>query len=148
MPRRDLRAGAAATAATQAPANGSTASVTPVGTALDTTQETSPAKLRDQPFTLTHWGATLPERDVTPEEASGPLRPDELEQLAECHRAIDNAGGADGGQHGVRVVGVGQLHDAGVRGAHEPRRRDGCQLGQQRGDGERVAHGWPWHSSH
>ncbi|WP_030348924.1 hypothetical protein [Streptomyces sp. NRRL S-1022] len=89
--RRDLRAGAAATAATQTPTNGSTATAASTGTALDTTQDTSPSKLRDQPFTLAHWGATLPERDVTPEEASGPLRPDELEQLAECHRAIDNA---------------------------------------------------------
>ncbi|MGR7000795.1 hypothetical protein ACU686_26545 [Yinghuangia aomiensis] len=50
----------------------------------------SPA-LRDQPFTLTHWAATLPERDLTPEEANGPLTSDEQLQLAECHRAIDNA---------------------------------------------------------
>ncbi|MGW2426061.1 hypothetical protein ACWC0C_43795 [Streptomyces sp. NPDC001709] len=91
MVRRDLRAGAAATAATQGPANGSTATAASTGTALETTQDTSQSKLRDQPFTLVHWGATLPERDVTPEEASGPLSPDELEQLAECHRAIDNA---------------------------------------------------------
>jgi hypothetical protein len=47
--------------------------------------------LRDQPFTLAHWAATLPERDITPEEASGPLTVEEQEELAECHRAIDNA---------------------------------------------------------
>ncbi|MFF4647478.1 hypothetical protein [Streptomyces sp. NPDC001389] len=54
-----------------------------VGAALD--------KLRDQPFTLAHWGATFPDRDVTPEEASGPLSDEEQQQLAECHRAVDNA---------------------------------------------------------
>ncbi|MER5511523.1 hypothetical protein ABT052_40360 [Streptomyces sp. NPDC002766] len=48
-------------------------------------------RLRDQPFTLTHWAATLPERDVTAEEANGPLTAQEQELLAECHRAIDNA---------------------------------------------------------
>ncbi|MFE4777813.1 hypothetical protein [Streptomyces sp. NPDC056713] len=48
-------------------------------------------RLRDQPFTLAHWGATLPERDITAEEAHGPLSPEEQKQLAECHRAIDNA---------------------------------------------------------
>ncbi|MFF0794161.1 hypothetical protein [Streptomyces spiralis] len=90
MARRDLRAGAAATQATQTPANGSTAPAATTGTALAPTQA-SAAKLRDQPFTLAHWGATLPDRDVTPEEARGPLRPDEQQQLAECHRAIDNA---------------------------------------------------------
>ncbi|MFI9824606.1 hypothetical protein ACIHFC_29755 [Streptomyces sp. NPDC052013] len=50
-----------------------------------------PVRLRDQPFTLAHWGATLPERDITPEEANGPLSAKEQDELAECHRAIDNA---------------------------------------------------------
>ncbi len=96
MPKRkDLRAGAAATVATRTPAPASSPSSPSLpapspGTALEPAQQT-PVRLRDQPFTLTHWGATLPERDVTPEEASGPLTPEEQEQLAECHRAVDNA---------------------------------------------------------
>lgn len=89
MGRRDLRAGAAATAEAQRQANGSAAQAA-TGTTVATTGGTSPA-LRDQPFTLAHWGATLPERDVTPEEASGPLSDEEQLQLAECHRAVENA---------------------------------------------------------
>ncbi|MGW4623468.1 hypothetical protein [Streptomyces sp. NPDC004592] len=89
--RKDLRAGAAATTATRTTtAPGSNAPTPTTGTALATTQP-APARLRDQPFTLAHWGATLPERDVPAEEANGPLSPKELEELAECHRAIDNA---------------------------------------------------------
>ncbi|WP_331729758.1 hypothetical protein [Streptomyces chartreusis] len=95
MPKRkDLRAGAAATTATRTTA--APAPSTPVAspsTALAAAQPgaAAPARLRDQPFTLTHWGATLPEHDVTAEEANGPLSPQEQEELAECHRAIDNA---------------------------------------------------------
>ncbi|MFI1291623.1 hypothetical protein ACH4VM_24690 [Streptomyces sp. NPDC020792] len=63
----------------------------PTGSALATPQPPAAVRLRDQPFTLAHWGATLPERDVTPEEAYGPLTAKEQEELAECHRAIDNA---------------------------------------------------------
>jgi hypothetical protein len=89
-----LRAGAAATTATHTiAAPGPSTPVPSPGTALATTQPgtAAPARLRDQPFTLTHWGATLPERDVTAEEANGPLSLQEQEELAECHRAIDNA---------------------------------------------------------
>jgi hypothetical protein len=50
-----------------------------------------PQRLREQPFSLAHWAATLPERDVTEEEANGPLSAQEREELAECHRAVDNA---------------------------------------------------------
>ncbi|MEU3356098.1 hypothetical protein [Streptomyces sp. NPDC037389] len=87
MGRRNLRAGAQATANAQPPANvvpqGSTGTVVVVAD--------EPDKLRDQPFTLAHWGATLPDRDLTPEDASGPLSDEEQRQLAECHRAVDNA---------------------------------------------------------
>lgn len=92
MPRRDLRAGAAATAATRtAPAATANPPAARPGTALDKHEPAEPARLRDQPFTLAHWSATLPERDVTAQEANGPLSAEEQEQLAECHRAIDNA---------------------------------------------------------
>jgi hypothetical protein len=59
--------------------------------ALAKLEPAQPVRLRDQPFTLAHWSATLPERHITPEEASGPLSAEEQEELAECHRAIDNA---------------------------------------------------------
>ncbi|MFE4678182.1 hypothetical protein [Streptomyces sp. NPDC056723] len=92
--RRDLRAGAAATTAT-ATANSTdstTAQTAATSTAVAVTEPREPApRLRDQPFTLAHWDATLPERDITAEEAHGPLSPEEQKQLAECHRAIDNA---------------------------------------------------------
>lgn len=90
--RRDLRAGAAATAATRTTTTPvpSTPAASTEG-ALATTQSAAVLRLRDQPFTLAHWGATLPERDITPDEASGPLSVEEQEELAECHRAIDNA---------------------------------------------------------
>ncbi|WP_330294075.1 hypothetical protein [Streptomyces sp. NBC_00576] len=90
MARRDLRAGAQATVTAQPPANG-TGPQAPTGTVVATTDGTAPDKLRDQPFTLAHWGATLPEQDLTPEEASGPLSDEEQLQLAECHRAVDNS---------------------------------------------------------
>ena len=89
MPRRDLRAGAEATAKAQPPAT--SAPQAPTGTAVATINGAPPDKLRDQPFTLAHWGATLPERDLTLEEASGPLSDEEQSQLAECHRAVDNS---------------------------------------------------------
>ncbi|MER6138328.1 hypothetical protein [Streptomyces sp. NPDC001815] len=90
MPKRkDLRAGAAATTAT-ATASPSAAAA-PAGSALEPAPRTEAVRLRDQPFTLAHWGATLPERDATPDEASGPLSAGEQKELAECHRAIDNA---------------------------------------------------------
>ncbi|MFD4483219.1 hypothetical protein ACFWPU_44925 [Streptomyces sp. NPDC058471] len=47
--------------------------------------------LRAQPFTMEHWGLSLPEVDATPETAHGPLDADERRQLAEAHRAVDNA---------------------------------------------------------
>ncbi|MFF5808292.1 hypothetical protein [Streptomyces sp. NPDC012746] len=90
--RRNLRAGAAATTQAQRQANGSAGDTT--DTAVAATEGAPPAQppaLRDQPFTLAHWGATLPERDVTPEEANGPLNDEEQLQLAECHRAVENA---------------------------------------------------------
>jgi len=90
MARRDLRAGAQATASAQPPANG-TAPHAPAGTVVAAIDGAAPDKLRDQPFTLAHWGATLPERDLTPEEASGPLSDEEQSQLTECHRAVDNS---------------------------------------------------------
>lgn len=91
MARRDLRAGAQATANTHPSANG-TAPQAPTGTVVvATTDSTAPDRLRDQPFTLAHWGATLPERDLTPEEANGPLSDEEQLQLTECHRAVDNS---------------------------------------------------------
>lgn len=92
MARRNLRAGAQATDNAQPPANGTGPQAPTPGTVVVTT-DGAPAldKLRDQPFTLAHWGATLPDRDLTPEEASGPLSDKEQLQLAECHRAVDNA---------------------------------------------------------
>ncbi|GAA1377163.1 hypothetical protein ACFPK5_00430 [Streptomyces beijiangensis] len=86
---KDLRAGAAASQPAGSPATASAAGSSPV--AVETPPETTPVRLRDQPFTLTHWSATLPDRDVTAEEANGPLNETEQEELAECHRAIDNA---------------------------------------------------------
>lgn len=92
MVRRDLRAGAEATDAAQPQANGTAPPAPTPGTAVVAVEgAASLDKLRDQPFTLAHWGSTLPDRDVTPEEASGPLSDDEQLQLAECHRAVDNA---------------------------------------------------------
>lgn len=90
--RKNLRAGAAATTATRttAPSAASTPTVSTT-TALATSGPAELVRLRDQPFTLAHWSATLPERDITPEEAHGPLSAQEQEDLAECHRAIDNA---------------------------------------------------------
>jgi hypothetical protein len=79
----------AAQAAEEKPA----ASGTP-GTAVAVPGQAAAAqaqRLREQPFSLSHWSATLPERDVTEEEATGPLTAQEQEQLTECHRAIDNA---------------------------------------------------------
>lgn len=90
MRRRDLRAGAAATAAAAQKPPAETAAPGATGTTALEAAGNTPA-LRDQPFTLTHWAATLPDRDPTPEEASGPLSHDEHLQLIECHRAIDNA---------------------------------------------------------
>ncbi|MGW5043048.1 hypothetical protein ACWEQK_33395 [Streptomyces parvulus] len=87
MARRDLRAGAAATVA----AGPTAPSAANTSTALAKTEPAEPMRLRDQPFTLAHWSATLPERDITPEQANGPLSDGEQEELAECHRAIDNA---------------------------------------------------------
>ncbi|MFC7844423.1 hypothetical protein [Streptomyces sp. NPDC057382] len=90
--RKDLRAGAAATAATRTMAPSATsAPVASTGSALAKPEPTGTVRLRDQPFTLAHWSATLPERDITPEEASGPLSAEEQKELTECHRAIDNA---------------------------------------------------------
>lgn len=91
MGKRDLRAGAKATANAQPPANGTTSQAPATGTVVVAAGGAPLDKLRDQPFTLAHWGATLPERDLTPEEASGPLSDEEQLQLAECHRAVDNA---------------------------------------------------------
>lgn len=48
-------------------------------------------QLRAQPFTMEHWALSLPERDATPETAHGPLDEQEQKQLAEAHRAVDNA---------------------------------------------------------
>ncbi|MFJ2112426.1 hypothetical protein ACIOEX_11125 [Streptomyces sp. NPDC087850] len=61
------------------------------GLAVSDSQGPTDVRLRDQPFTLAHWAVTLPDRDVTAEEASGPLSDEERQQLAECHRAVDNA---------------------------------------------------------
>lgn len=58
--------------------------------ALPEQSGSGPTRLREQPFSLAHWSATLPERDVTEEEAHGPLSPEEQDQLDECHRAVDN----------------------------------------------------------
>ncbi|MFD0555293.1 hypothetical protein ACFQ0X_43540 [Streptomyces rectiviolaceus] len=40
---------------------------------------------------MEHWGLTLPDVDATQDSAHGPLDEDEQRQLAEAHRAIDNA---------------------------------------------------------
>lgn len=40
---------------------------------------------------MEHWALSLPDADATPETASGPLEEYEQRQLAEAHRAIDNA---------------------------------------------------------
>lgn len=47
--------------------------------------------MRAQPFTMEHWGLTLPDVDATPETANGPLNEHEQRLLAEAHRAVDNA---------------------------------------------------------
>ncbi|MDO0929859.1 hypothetical protein QQY24_32630 [Streptomyces sp. TG1A-8] len=47
--------------------------------------------MRAQPFTMEHWGLTLPDVDATPETANGPLDEHEQRLLAEAHRAVDNA---------------------------------------------------------
>ncbi|MGW6247954.1 hypothetical protein [Streptomyces roseolus] len=47
--------------------------------------------MRAQPFTMEHWGLTLPDVDATPETANGPLDEQEQRLLAEAHRAVDNA---------------------------------------------------------
>lgn len=91
MGKRNLRAGAEATVKAQQTPNGSAAPAAAPGTEVATTEGASPENLRDQPFTLAHWGVTVPERDVTAEEARGPLNGAEQQQLAECHRAVDNA---------------------------------------------------------
>ena len=52
------------------------------GQRLEPRQPTEPVPLRDQPFTLAHWAATLPERDVT---ARGGER-------AAQHRGTEGAG--------------------------------------------------------
>ncbi|MFI1004918.1 hypothetical protein ACIP10_36060 [Streptomyces galbus] len=54
-------------------------------------QPAEPPQMRAQPFTMEHWGLTLPDVDATPETASGPLDEQEQRLLAEAHRAIDNA---------------------------------------------------------
>lgn len=89
--RRNLRAGAEATAATSGVGTGGGTEATPGTVAVLEPASSSPARVRDQPFTLAHWSVSLPERDVTAEEASGPLSDLEQRQLAECHRAVDNA---------------------------------------------------------
>ncbi|MGW2181233.1 hypothetical protein ACWCXX_24670 [Streptomyces sp. NPDC001732] len=52
---------------------------------------TDPSQVRAQPFTMEHWGLTLPDVDATPETAHGPLDEQEQRLLAEAHRAVDNA---------------------------------------------------------
>ncbi|MFG3142477.1 hypothetical protein ACGFZA_40500 [Streptomyces sp. NPDC048211] len=47
--------------------------------------------MRAQPFTMEHWGLSLPDVDATPETAHGPLDEQEQRLLAEAHRAVDNA---------------------------------------------------------
>ncbi|WP_329296253.1 hypothetical protein [Streptomyces sp. NBC_01455] len=47
--------------------------------------------MRAQPFTMEHWGLSLPDVDATPETAHGPLDDQEQRLLAEAHRALDNA---------------------------------------------------------
>ncbi|WP_331722797.1 hypothetical protein OG848_47485 (plasmid) [Streptomyces canus] len=47
--------------------------------------------MRAQPFTMEHWGLSLPDVDATPETAHGPLDEHEQRLLAEAHRAVDNA---------------------------------------------------------
>ncbi|MEU7347979.1 hypothetical protein ACIQIG_33920 [Streptomyces bacillaris] len=40
---------------------------------------------------MEHWALSLPDADATPESAHGPLNEDEQRQLAEAHKAVDNA---------------------------------------------------------
>lgn len=47
--------------------------------------------MRAQPFTMEHWGLSLPDVDATPETAHGPLDEQEQRLLSEAHRAVDNA---------------------------------------------------------
>ncbi|MBV7674332.1 hypothetical protein STHAL_33335 [Streptomyces halstedii] len=54
-------------------------------------QPAEPPQMRAQPFTMEHWGLTLPDVDATPETANGPLDEHEQRLLAEAHRAVDNA---------------------------------------------------------
>ncbi|MFI8504504.1 hypothetical protein ACIGFK_39275 [Streptomyces sp. NPDC085524] len=54
-------------------------------------QPAEPPQMRAQPFTMEHWGLTLPDVDATPETAYGPLDEQEQRLLAEAHRAVDNA---------------------------------------------------------
>lgn len=78
--RRDFRA--AATKGAKDPSTGSEA-------VRDLSAETS--QMRAQPFTMEHWGLSLPEVDATPETAHGPLDEQEQRLLAEAHRAVENA---------------------------------------------------------
>ncbi|MFJ8469745.1 hypothetical protein [Streptomyces swartbergensis] len=47
--------------------------------------------MRLKPFTMEHWGLTLPDVDGTPETAHGPLDEHEQRLLAEAHQAVDDA---------------------------------------------------------
>ncbi|MGD6757287.1 hypothetical protein [Streptomyces sp. BH105] len=54
-------------------------------------EQPAPDQLRAQPFTMEHWGLSLPDVDATAETAHGPLDEGEQRQLVEAHKAVDNA---------------------------------------------------------
>ena len=85
--RRDFRA-AADRGAKQPPAKDP--SSTPESMAVSDRPADSP-QMRAQPFTMEHWGLSLPDVDATPETAYGPLDEQEERLLTEAHRAVDNA---------------------------------------------------------
>lgn len=96
MPKRRNFREAADKGAQQSPA--SSAASTSGGTAAPTSgtvavaeRPADPPQMRAQPFTMEHWGLSLPDVDATPETASGPLDEQEQRLLAEAHRAVDNA---------------------------------------------------------
>lgn len=82
MPRRDFKAAANAGAKPPAETGTTTPNESEAETRLD---------LRAQPFTMEHWGLSLPDVDATAETAHGPLDDQETRLLAEAHRAVDNA---------------------------------------------------------
>ncbi|MFE1519559.1 hypothetical protein ACFW9I_22515 [[Kitasatospora] papulosa] len=87
--RRDFKA--AATKGTPSPPAGPAVTAAVTAVADEHPEPAVSPQLRAQPFTMEHWGLTLPDVDATEATAHGPLDEHEQRQLAEAHRAVDNA---------------------------------------------------------